>query len=114
MSRVVTYEELASNLAGIFEQLQETDEPITVVRDGTPTAVISPMRPREGSRYEPKTREEVLELFRQRKISAQRAAELLKMSHGEFTKLASQHGIDTGSCPMESGLLDLLLSKKIP
>ena len=114
MNHVVTYEELASNLAGIFEQLQAMDEPITVVRDGMPTAVISPMRHREGLRYEPKTREEVLELFHQRKISAQRAAELLKMSHGEFTKLASQHGIDTGSCPMESGLLDLIIGKKTP
>lgn len=45
MSRVVTYEELASNLASIFEELQAKDETVIVVRDGTPTTVISPMKP---------------------------------------------------------------------
>lgn len=43
MSRVVTYEELASNLSDIFEQLPENAEPVIVTRGGTPTAVISPV-----------------------------------------------------------------------
>lgn len=63
-------------------------------------------------RYEPNTPEKVLELFCQRKISTQRAAEWLKLSHSEFTKLASRHGIDTGTCPMNAELLDLILGKK--
>ncbi len=63
-------------------------------------------------RYETKTQAEVLELFRQRKISTQRAAELLKMSHGEFTKLASRHGIPTGDCPMNPELMNLILNGK--
>jgi predicted HTH domain antitoxin len=63
-------------------------------------------------RYEPNAPDEVLELFRQRKISTQRAAELLKLSHSEFTKLASRQGIDTGTCPMNSELLDLILGRK--
>ena len=50
------------------------------------------------TRYEPQTQEEVLELFRQRKISTQRAAHLLKMSHADFTQLASEHGIYTSTC----------------
>ena len=40
----------------------------------------------------------VLEQFRQRKISIQKAADLLDLSHGEFTRLASEHGIPTTTC----------------
>jgi predicted HTH domain antitoxin len=63
-------------------------------------------------RYKPQTSEEVLALFRQRKISTQRAAELLKLSHSEFTKLASQHGIYTSDCHTNPELMDLILGRK--
>lgn len=60
----------------------------------------------------PKTQEEVLELFRQHEISTQKAADMLGLSHSEFTKLASQHGIPTGDCPMNPELMNLILSEK--
>ena len=49
------------------------------------------------TQHEPRTQAEVLELFRERKISTQRAAHLLKMSHADFTELASRHGIYTST-----------------
>ena len=49
-------------------------------------------------RHKPQTQEEVLELFRHRKISTQKAAHRLGMSHAELTRLASQHGIYTSTC----------------
>ncbi|MBI1929369.1 UPF0175 family protein [Candidatus Poribacteria bacterium] len=63
-------------------------------------------------RYEPKTQAEVLELFCQRKISTQRAAELLKLSHSEFTKLASRHGIPTSTGGITPELVDVVFGKK--
>lgn len=62
MSRVVTFEELASNLTSIFEQLQTTDESVVVVRDGTPAAVISPVKNGEEKRLTvDELREELLQ-----------------------------------------------------
>jgi PHD/YefM family antitoxin component YafN of YafNO toxin-antitoxin module len=62
MSRVVTFEELASNLTSIFEELQVTDEPVIVVRDGMPTAVISPVKNGEEKRLTvDELREELLQ-----------------------------------------------------
>jgi predicted HTH domain antitoxin len=65
-------------------------------------------------RYEPKTQEEVLELFRQRKISTQRAAELLGMSHADFTELASRQGIYTSDCIWNPELTDLFFGPAKP
>ncbi len=64
------------------------------------------------TRYEPQTQEEVLELFRQRKISTQRAAHLLKMSHADFTEFASRQGIDTSDCRRHPELVDLIFGKE--
>ncbi|MBI1925218.1 UPF0175 family protein [Candidatus Poribacteria bacterium] len=64
------------------------------------------------TRYEPQTQEEVLELFRQRKISTQRAAHFLKMSHADFTEFASRHGIDTSDCRQHPEFVDLIFGKK--
>ena len=50
------------------------------------------------TQHKPQTQEEVLALFRERKISTQKAADLLGMSHAEFTCLASKHGIYTSTC----------------
>jgi predicted HTH domain antitoxin len=50
------------------------------------------------TRQKSQAQEEVLELFRQRKISTQKAAHLLGLSHGEFTRLASEQGIYTSTC----------------
>jgi predicted HTH domain antitoxin len=50
------------------------------------------------TQHKPQTQEEVLALFHKRKISTQKAAHLLGLSHGEFTRLASQHGIYTSTC----------------
>lgn len=41
---------------------------------------------------------EVLDQFRLRKISASKGAELLNISHADFTRLASRHGIPTSTC----------------
>ncbi len=64
------------------------------------------------TRYEPKTQEEVLELFRQRKISTQRAAQLLGMSHADFTEFASRQGIYTSDCRRHPEAVDLIFGKK--
>jgi len=50
------------------------------------------------TQHNPQMQEAVLELFRKRKISTQKAAHLLGLSHGEFTRLASEHGIYTSTC----------------
>lgn len=56
---------------------------------------------------------EVLELFKQRLVSTQKAANLIGMTHGDFTRLASRHGIytSTGWEPNDE-LLELIFGKK--
>jgi predicted HTH domain antitoxin len=44
------------------------------------------------------TMQAVLEQFQQRKISTQKAARLLDLSHAEFTRLASEAGVATSTC----------------
>ncbi len=43
MSHVITYEHLKSNLATVFEQLTQNEEPVVIVRDGTPAALLTPV-----------------------------------------------------------------------
>jgi predicted HTH domain antitoxin len=67
------------------------------------------------TRYKPQTQEEVLELFRQRRISTQKAAHLLGLSHGEFTRLASEHGIYTSTCyEPQPELVEEIFGKSTP
>ena len=42
--------------------------------------------------------EDVLNRFRKGEVSTQTAARLLDLSHAEFTRLASEHGIPTSTC----------------
>lgn len=56
---------------------------------------------------------EVLGLFKERKVSTQKAANLIGLTHGDFTRLASRHGIYTStSYHPNDELLELIFGKK--
>jgi hypothetical protein len=55
---------------------------------------------------------EVLELFRERQVSTQKAAHLIGMTHGDFTRLASRHGIPTSTGGLhDETLLEAIFGK---
>jgi hypothetical protein len=79
-----------------------------------PIAKDAPLGDFGWRQYKAQRIREVLELFKERKVSTQKAANLIGMTHGDFTRLASRHGIytSTGGLNNNDELLESIFGKK--